>query len=161
MLPNAQGLVCRINLQFGFAELIAFHFKAPDLPAGLLAGVIHWLPDIIFRRKCLKRIGHSAIEWLDSIVAGKGSPMHRIIDHFQHVLVVIDGISLVAGPKMEIYCPCRGARQQPLRKTSPPSNQLMKTSSSGSGISKCSPYISVCGSSKILARDRRRLGAWD
>ena len=42
----------------------------------------------------------------------------------------------------------RVANVQPLRKTSPPSNQLTKTSSSGAGMSKCSPYISSSGRTK-------------
>src|SRR5699024_8032193 len=36
----------------------------------------------------------------------------------------------------------------PLLKTSPPSNQLINTVSSGAGISKCSPYISSFSNSK-------------
>jgi hypothetical protein len=39
-------------------------------------------------------------------------------------------------------------KQQPPRNTSPPANELTKTSSSGAGMSKCSPYIS-CASITI------------
>ena len=46
----------------------------------------------------------------------------------------------------------RAGSMQPLRKTSPPSNQLTNTSSSGAGMSKCSPYISSSSSTKDSPR---------
>jgi hypothetical protein len=47
-------------------------------------------------------------------------------------------------------------KQQPLRKTSPPLNELMKTSSSGCGMSNSSPYNSCrpitsgCGTPRAI-----------
>ena len=68
-------------------------------------------------------------------------PLDRVGEDPLDLGVVVDGIVLVARAEVEDP-PAPRWKQQPLRNTSPPSKLEMNTSSSGSGMSKCSPYIS-------------------